>query len=288
MKFSWSVFCYFSLFLYASTAKAETLKNGRSYTPSLAAPQGDTMALSGGGTANVSDLSAASSNPAGLALFKEFASAGAMLWKNDNVLAVQAGAHDSAMSEVSAGFIYQMTTVASGGKDKRYTLGLAEKVADSALTLGIGGDYSQLEAPKTPGFSDKKVDVFRLRAGAIYAIAENIAVGVRTEGYLDSMRDKEHAAGIAIGIAQYYLFNADVVFRNTELKRYLAGMTLSVKQFLDLRASYGYELKASHHLGAAGISIKSQQFRLFYMLAKPDLRDISFDQSVGASLAVAL
>lgn len=272
---------------WQSHGAADTSRHGRTYSHAMAATSGAGGMLSRGGTASVNDLSAAEANPAGLALSHEFSGWGSVSWRDDNIMGAQVGALDSFMSEISAGMLAHQTTKASGGKDRRYTLGLAERVSGSPLLIGVGGDYAQLE-PTPEAASRKSIDVIRLRLGAIYAFNDTIAVGVRSEGYLDKMRDKEHAAGVAVGVAEYYLLNADVIFTNKTLSKYLGGVTLSVKEYLDLRASYGYELGSSQHFGAAGITLKSQQFRLFYAVTKSNLRNPQLDQSVGASLAVSM
>ena len=214
------------------------LAGGRAPVSSLTDPFGATAALSGGGTAIVGDLSAADGNPAGLALAKEVAISGEAKWRDSNVRAVEAGVHDSLMSEVSAGLKGRLSTRASGAKDRRFTLGLAERVNDSPWVIGLGGDYIQIERTEAEQAEGKShyVDTPRLRAGVIYNISEFFLIGVRSDGWLDHFRKQtSNAAGLAIGFAGYYVFNADLVFRDTKADKALFGFTVLPKQYLDLR-----------------------------------------------------
>ena len=274
-----------SLFTTPS-AFAQSTSTKRSPSPAMRTLGGQGGALSGGGTAHVNDTSAADLNPAGIALSREVSIGGEMNWRSNNTQYVEAGVQDSLMSQVAAVLKARLTTANSGGKDRRFTLGIAERISSSSFILGVGGDYSQIERPG--GKKNDYDDNPRLRAGAIYALNESLAFGIRTDGYFDKYLPKQHAAGASFGLFGYYLINGDIVFERAKLDRYIAGATIMAKDYLDLRVSYGYAISSSSHFGAAGIVLKSQQFRFFYNLSKPNLRVNQIDQTIGAALSVSM
>ena len=269
---------------HSAFALAESI--ARMPSPALRTLGGQGGALSGGGTAHVNDVSAADLNPAGIALSREVTLGGEMNWRNNNTQYVEGGIQDSLMSEVAAVLKARLATENSGGKDRRFTLGLAERIGTSSFILGVGGDYSQIERPG--GKKNDYDDNPRIRAGVIWAVNESLALGARTDGYFDKYLPKQHALGASYGLFGYYLINADLVFERSKPEKYIGGATVMAKDYLDLRVSYGYAISSSSHFGAAGIVLKSQQFRLFYNLSKPNLRDSQIDQTIGAALSVSM
>lgn len=264
---------------------------GRVPVAPLREPFGATGALSGGGTALVGDLSASDNNPAGLALSKEVAVTGEAKWSDSNTTAVEAGVADSLMSEIAAGLKARLSTKSTGAKDRRFTLGLAERLGESAWVIGLGGDWIQTERPQRERDAGKSryVDTPRLRAGVVYNLTESISLGARSDGWLDrSDKTKSHAVGTAIGFAGYYVLNGDVVFADTDPDKALFGLTVMAKDYLDLRVSYGYGIQTKTHGGAAGIALKSQQFRLYYTLSKPAFREKPLYHQIGAGLIVSM
>jgi hypothetical protein len=257
----------------------------------LMEPFGVSAQLSGGGTAMVGDVSATDGNPAGLALSKEVAITGEVKWREQNTNAVEAGVVDSLMSEISAGLKARMSTEASGAKDRRFSLGLAERISEGPLVIGLGGDWVQVERSDAERASGQKRfrETPRLRGGVVYNLGDTAVVGARTDGWLDEFDDtKRHAVGVALGFAGYYVANFDVTFEDTKPDRALFGLTVMAKDYLDLRVSYGYGIESKHNGGAAGITLKSQQFRLFYTIQKPIFTEKALDHHVGAGLVVAM
>jgi hypothetical protein len=257
----------------------------------LTDPFGQAGALMGGGTATVNDMSAADFNPAGLALSKEVSLTGEAKWRDSSTLAVEAGVLDSLMSEIAAGLKARMSTKASGAKDRRFTLGLAERLAGSPVVVGIAGDYQQIQRSQTErsGGKSKTKDTPRLRAGGLYNFSENFLLGVSTDGWLDNInKEKRHAIGLGLAFAGYYLLNADVLFKDTSPDQTVFGLTLGAKEYLDLRVGYRYGLDSKIHSGAAGVTLKSQQFRLYYTLSRPILRQGPFFHQIGAGLIVTM
>lgn len=273
----------------ASPSKA--LAEGRVPVSALSEPFGVSAALFGGGTALVSDLSATDANPAGLALSKEIAVSGEAKWAKANVLAVEAGVADSLMAEIAAGLKARMTTKASGARDRRFSLGLAERIGGGPFVLGIAGDYIQVErtdAERSDG-AKRFRETPRLRAGAIYNIGETFLVGVRSDGWFDRYNTtKVHAIGAAFGFAGYYIASADLVFADTTPDQALFGLTLLAKDYLDLRVSSGYGIESKRNGGAASVTLKSQQFRLSYTFTKPVFSQKPFSHLVGAGLVVSM
>lgn len=264
---------------------------GRAPTPALVRDSGSAAALSGGGTAHVNDLSAAQLNPAGLSLSREFSGGGEIHWQDDSLLSSEAGVMDSVMSEVAAAFVVRQATAASGGRDRRYTLALSERLGgDSPFIVGFGGDYFQIEGePREAPLKNRLRDNLRLRLGFIYGLSEWLQLGVRSEGFPDKRRPREHAAGVSATLDNYYIFNGDLVFSNEKLASTLLGVTVLAKEYLDLKLSYGYALgSAAHHLGAAGVTLKSQHIRLFYTIAKADLKRQAVDQNFGLALTIVM
>jgi len=277
----------FSFFAFSpSFARA-----GRAPVSALTDPFGTTAALSGGGTAVVGDLSAADANPAGLALSKEISIMGEARWRDVNIRAVEAGVHDSLMSEVSAGLKARLSTRASGAKDRRFTLGLAERMGDGPLVIGIGGDYIQVQRSKaeTDAGKSKYIDTPRLRAGIVYNLSEFFLFGLRTDGWLDHVRkETSNAVGLAFGFAGYYVLNGDLIFRDVKMNKTTVGITVLPKAYLDLRLSYGYGIESKLNSGAVGVALKSDAFRLYYTLAKPVLREKPIDHSIGAGFIITM
>ncbi|MCA2961471.1 MAG: hypothetical protein IOD12_14565 [Silvanigrellales bacterium] len=254
-------------------------------------PFGASAALFGGGTAIVGDLSATDANPAGLALSKEIAITGEAKWAKANVLAVEAGVTDSLMAEIAAGLKARTATEASGAKDRRFSLGLAERLGESAFVVGLAGDYIQVERSDAERASGGKRfrETPRLRGGVIYNISETVLVGARTDGWLDRYdTTTSHALGAAFGFAGHFVANLDLVFANTKPDRALFGLTLLAKDYLDLRVSSGYGIESKRNGGAAGVTLKSQQFRLYYTFTKPVFSQKPFFHQVGAGIVVAM
>jgi hypothetical protein len=163
----------------ASVAKAETPALGPA---ELYAPQGDTSAYAGGGTALVSDLSAVDSNPAGLSLGK--ASPGYFLaseihWTERNVRTFEIGLLDNASSELAGGLKVRRSLQVTGVKVDRLSAGLSEQVGGVPLFFGLAGDLDLYEKPQTQAQKERN---YRLRAGLLLQIAPSFFVGTRTGG----------------------------------------------------------------------------------------------------------
>jgi hypothetical protein len=266
-------------------------KIGYSREPSYALREfsGQSSAYSGGGSAGVFDSSAAQVNPAGLALVKELAVGGQAMWRGENIQYSEASVHDSSMSEISASFLARWSTKNAGGKDRSFSLGLAERFGDSGWLLGLGGQYFQVENTPEEKLNGKKKysDVVSIRAGVIYVLSESLAVAAASGGYFDKFqKEKHHQVGLALGFAQHFTLTADSVFYDTTWQQVMSSLSISAKQFLDLRVSYGYELPLSQHFGAVGFEVKSDKVRLNYNLSKESLSSQRLTHTVGVTLMV--
>ena len=254
-------------------------------------PFGQASMLQGGGTAIVNDLSAADYNPAGLGLVREVLISAEAKWTEANVTAVEAGVRDSAMSEVAAGLKMRQSTKYSGAKDKRYTLGFAQGIADTSWVVGLAGDYRQIERTAAERQAGQRTyrETPRLRGGLIYALTSELILGARTDGWLDNIdKDKAHAIGIGVAFLNYYLANADLVFANTKPSKTAFGLTILAKDYLDLRVGYGYSLESKIQAGSAGVTVKSNQFRLYYVVSKPAFKESRIFHQIGAGLVVQM
>lgn len=260
--------------------------------PELRQLGGMGAALSGGGTAHVYDLSTLDLNPAGIAQKKDVYIGGEFFWRERNVRATEVGVLDSTMSQIAAGLKMRQTNKITGVKDRRFSLALGGQLPDYPLLVGVAGDYSQIEKvdlladaqgnkKKTPD------DNLNLRFGGLLSLSPSVQVGVRSQGYLDKEKEFEHAAGVTIAVAGYYFLNGDLIFDKEGPRRGLGGVTVEAKDYLDLLLSYGYELRNPMHLGAAGIALKSEKFRLLYTVSKPNLREALLLHSLGARLTFA-
>ena len=98
--------------------------------------------------------------------------------------------------------------------------------------------------------------------------------------------------GVSVGVAKYYLFYGDAVFRNSTMSRTIGGLTVSVQEYFDMTGSYGfqnaYELEPSLHFFAAGISVKSQQMKLSYGVSRPNISEPTLNHQASASIVLSL
>jgi len=257
------------------------------------------------GTAVVNDLSAVDVNPAGLSAGTAFTFSGETHWINSNIQANEVGVMDPVLSEIAAGVKVRQTTQQWGALHRRYSLGLSERLGGSAspFFFGVAGDYIQWFAPPDDSFDTDVSEIttmdaqsfytsgivltektgYRLRAGGVFILAKGFVISATTDGYFDRFAPKKHSLGAAIAFAEYYLGSGDILFVDKTLAQYTAGMTLSAKQYLDLRLGYGYEPQRARHSGSGGVAIKSQQVKIFYTFLRPDWQDSLVYHNVGLS-----
>lgn len=268
----------------AAAVSADALGAARSPAPSaMYRPMGGNGPLLGGGIAHTYDSGSIDANPAGVGL-NQFAPGfflgGETYWIDRSIQASEASVIDSASAEIAAGLKMRRTTKTTGLVIDRYSLSAAERVGESLFILGLGGDFEQIKDPV--GKADKK-DNWRLRAGLIYQPTINLFIGARSDGYFDVRKPPfSHAIGASWNWNGYAFFNGDLFFDDTSLQRSTVGVSLSARTWLDLVVGYGYENGTQAHGASAGISVKSEKFKLYCYLTKPDLSKTVLEQSFGA------
>ncbi len=271
---------------------AEPLDTGRRGLQSpLQRRSGMSAMLSDGGTASVTDVSSVDNNPAGLGITRELAATGEFSWKGTNAQFMEGGVLDSFISDVlTAGVKARQTTKHTGGKDRRFTLGLAGHLTDSSFVFGAALDYTMLDTKAVTVENPlpyKNATPFRARFGGIFLLSESIRLGVRSDGYFDDEEPLEHAAGVAWLLGNAAVINADVVFLKKEPWQYIVGASIFAKGYLDVHVSYGYDLNSLAHRGSAGAVFKSNQFRLYYTLSKPRLSEDLINHTIGATAVLS-
>lgn len=280
-----AVACTFSLMTASVVFAKET---DRRPSPFLTRPGGLAGALLGGGFAFNSDLSAIDTNPAGLSLNKSVIAGAEFFWQDKFATATEVGILDSKMSDLTAGFKARQSTEFSGGIDRRFTLGFAGQPGDYPVLLGLAGDYMQVKTPnlEKPVEDDETVTYKSLRFGGIYQMQTDLSFAIRSGGYFGDPQVLEHGIGAAVGFAENYVGTVDLHVIDETLRLATFGLTVLAKGYLDLTASYGYDLEEHVNAGALGIVVKSNIVRMFYTGAKSDLSHSQVEHSVGARLSI--
>lgn len=279
------VVCTFS---FLATTIVFAKDTDRRPSPFLTRPGGLAGALLGGGFAFNSDLSAIETNPAGLSLNKSVIAGAEFFWKDKFATATEVGILDSKMSDLTAAFKARQATEDSGGIDRRFTLGFAGQPGEYPILLGIAGDYMQVKTPniEKPEEEDESVTYKSLRFGGIYQIQTDVSVGFRSGGYFSDPQILESGVGAAFGFAENYVGTIDLNVIDKSARLATFGLTVLAKGYLDLTASYGYDLEEQINAGALGIVVKSNIVRVFYTGAKGDLSHSDVEHSVGARLSI--
>jgi hypothetical protein len=254
----------------------------------LYTPQGSTATYAGGGTALAVDLSAVDANPAGLTLGKivpGYFLATETLWTNKNIRTVEFGILDNASSELAAGMKVRRSTLATGAKAVRASLGLSEQLGTVPLFFGLAGDADFFEKPVS---DSQRVRNYRLRGGVIYQLVPSFFVGARTGGWFDKSEGAEesHGVGVSWMAAERLAIAADAELVGGEVQAYVGSGMARLTEWLDVQAGYGYEVEASRHRVSGAVILHSEKFRLHYSVVRPADESLPLYQSLGFSFNV--
>jgi hypothetical protein len=250
-------------------------------------PFGLSAALQGGGTAAATDLSAADHNPAGIKLGKILSVEGATAWKGNNIQSSEVGVIDSVMSEVAAALKFRQTSSAIGDLERRVTLGLADDIANSGVTVGIAGDYKERPLLNDEGQIKDNGNYYELRGGVIYNFNSAFRIGARTGGHFDKQMQKEYAVGAGGLIGEHFILNGDLIVVERDPYKATIGAGVLFNKFFDLRTSYGYHLNDKKQEGAAGLFLVSSKVAIFYVANLPNLAGPELEHQIGARLNMA-
>lgn len=255
--------------------------------PAVSKPFGQSAALQSGGTAAATDMSSIDFNPAGIKLGKILSIEGATSWKKNNIQSSEVGVIDSVMSEVAAALKFRRTSTAVGDLERRVTLGLADDVANTGVTVGLAGDYKERPVLNTNGLITEKGNAFELRGGAIYNIHSALRIGARTGGHFDKKMKPEHAFGFGSLLGEHFILNGDLIFVERDPSKATLGAGVLFNKFFDLRTSYGYHLQDKKHEGAAGLFLVSSKVAIFYVANLPELTGPELEHQIGLRLNMA-
>jgi hypothetical protein len=247
-------------------------------------PFGQSAALLGGGTAASADLSTIDHNPAGLSMGRVVSVEGATAWRKNNIQSSEVGVVDSVMSSVAAGLKFRQTSSAGGFMERRFTLGLADKIASSGITFGLAGDYKERPKLDREGLLQDKANAFEGRAGLLYAWTDRLRIGLRSGGHFDDQVQPEHAVGVAAFLGSHFVASADQLFSSESALKTAFGVGVLFNKYFDLRTSYAVHSKDSKQEGAAGLFLVSPKAAVFYVATLPEVQGPVVEHQVGMRL----
>lgn len=253
-------------------------------TTPVTRPFGQSAALQGGGTAASADLSTVDHNPAGLALGRVVSVEGATAWSKHNIQSSEVGVVDSVMSSVAAGFKFRQTSSATGDRERRFSLGLADPIAKSGVIIGLAGDYKERPKRNEEGLIEDDETAYEMRAGILYQLTDGIRFGARTGGHFDQNAPKEHAIGVAALLGAHFVASFDQMLSDEKLTKTTGGLGILFAKYLDLRTSIGYHNLTGRQEGGAGLFLQSNKAALFYVATLPELRGPLVEHQVGIRL----
>lgn len=257
-------------------------------TPAISRPIGQGALFLGGGSALTTDLSAVDLNPAGIGVGKVFRIEGATSWKGENIQSSEAGIIDSKMADVAAAIKFRQTSDRIALKERRFSLALADEVAQSGLIIGLAGDYKERPIRNSENLITSEGEFFELRAGAIYSLTERFRVAAHSEGHFDDQRVARHTVGIGASVSSQFTVGADAIFRKSTLEKLTTTAGIAFQKYFDLRAAYGYLLETEAHQLSGGAFLNSPKASLFYLAKSEDIGQAVLEHQIGLSFALAL
>ncbi len=278
---------FFAALVIFSEARAGDLGAKHNAPGALERPFGQSAALIGGGTAANADLSTVDHNPAGIGTAKTLSFEGATSWKGNNIQSSEFGVVDSAMSSVAAAAKFRQTSAAGGFMERRFSIGLADRVAASGFLVGIAGDYKERPVLNEENQIKDKGTAYDLRGGALYQVSDALRVGVRSGGHLDKDVDAEHAIGVAALLGPHFVLSADQIFSNEEATKTVAGAGVVFNKYFDLRASYGFHQQSKRQEAGGGLFLVSPKAAVFYVANLPEIREPAIEHQIGIRLHMA-
>ncbi|MBX9704042.1 MAG: hypothetical protein K2X39_07795 [Silvanigrellaceae bacterium] len=283
------IFCFLNFIQFFFSAASDARVNP---SPALNSNTGNLAAFSGGGYASTADISFTDSNPAGLAVLdRQYIFTSATTFHSQGFQLYEVGNFDSVNTDIAGALRLRQTNLSTGSIDRRLTLGLAYKLEWLGnFALGLSGDYSQIDVRQNwRGVGDN----FNGRVGLFYGfklLDIPVNFGVAGGGLFDKYVAKNLGIGLStVGLRGFYIFNVDMLMNSLDgINQLMSGVTIFAQQYLDIKASYGYNLKNKKSFGAGGFFLKSEIIRMYYVLMRENSPDKYIKHSFGLDILIAL
>ena len=256
----------------------------------LTTPTASYQALSGAGAAAPGDVSQMDANPAILpALTKQYTLFGGTSWETHPDL-LEAGVFDSMTSPVAAALRIRQTIPETPlSRDRRATLAMAYQLPRSGWSIGAMGDYEQL---KVDGLTNEEETNAFGGVGVFYNMKKPnlppLFAGVGVTHLGDSFDPTRYDVGLGTSLNAYDLSIDALADDDGGFKAYTGGLGIRANNFLELKASLGYNTEGERSFWGAGAFFKAPVLHLFYTLGKPDQDDAKVRQFLGLELSFSI
>jgi hypothetical protein len=259
------------LFFLGVTFKSLALR----YNHALYEPEGDLAVYSLGGTATFGDSSFIDSNPATFGLLSpQYTLSGGSSFNNSGLEFLSLGVLDTKTSEMAAGVKVRQTGPNTGGYDRKYSLVLAYDLFNTkelrkwgGFSIGVTYHYFNIsDEAKTRLLNTSSFNLGMVKNLNFLPLPWPVNVGVSLVGLNDPSDQKYIAFGMThVFLKGSLIVNMDGFVEKSAYNKTVLSASITPHEFLNFKASLGYENPSKKLVYGLGAYLQSQWIRMYYL-----------------------
>ncbi len=265
---------YFSPLSYAKEDAQDALNS----------PVGSTLARIGLGVATDGDSSVVDINPALLAVIQKQYSVFGSTNFHTGLDMFEIGVLDSLFSKVAGLLKYRQTTKSTSDIDRFFRLGLAQKIPDTHLSLGVSATFIQHHLnnwikSETSGGS--------VGVGAFYSLeferTSPVFLGFSVLNIFDRYQKTSYNLGVAKGFVQnLVMMHIDGALQDSlKHPKIASGLDIKFRDFFYLRGSLGWDFEDKVLPVGGGLFFDGPRLKAYYSLATYQVNTKGIWHSIG-------